>query len=169
MFTRAYEHINNNEYTGLILLDFKKAFDTVSHLILLYKLEHNGIRGVANKLLKAFLSDRFQFVSHHNLSCNISINKFGVPQGSNQGPLLFQVYINNIPNALNSNPRLFADDSYLNINAVTPSILSEKMNQGLTTVHKWSTANKITVNLEKSPCLIMPPKKTLSISNISTA
>ena len=80
------------------------------------------------------------------------MNKFSVPQGSNLGPLLFLIYINDYPNALNSNPRLFVDDTCLNINAVTPSILSEKMNQELTTVHKWTTANKIIVNPEKSHC-----------------
>ena len=90
-----------------------------------------------------------------------------MPQGSNLGPLLFLIYINDIPNALNSNPRLLADDTCLNINVVTPSILSKKMNQELSTVHKWTTANKITVNPEKSHCLIIPPEKTLSISNIS--
>ena len=167
VLTTAYEHINSKEYTGLILLDFKKAFDTVSHLMLLHKLEHYGIRGVANKLLKAFLSDRFQYVSHHSSSSDILINKFGVPQGSNLGPLLFLIYINDIPNALNSNPRLFANDTCLNINAVTPSILSVKMNQELTIVHKWTTANKTTVNPEKSHCLILPPKNILSISNTS--
>ena len=139
----------------------------VLHSILFYKLEHYGIRGVSNKLLKSFLSDRFQFASHHNSSSDILINKFGVPQGSNLGPLLFLICINDIPNALNSNPRLFADDTCLNTNTITPSNLSEKMNQELTTVHKWTTANKITVNPEKSYCLIIPPKKNLSISNIS--
>ena len=167
VLTTAYEHINNHEYTGLILLDFKKAFDTVSQSILLYNLEHYGIRGVANKLLKSFLSDRCQFVSHHNSSSDTLINRFGVPQGSNLGPLLFLIYINDIPRALNSNPRLFADDTCLNINAVTPAMLSEKMNLELTTVHKWTTANKITVNPQKSHCLIIPPKKNHCISNIS--
>ena len=167
VLTIAYEHINNHEYTGLIPLDFKKAFDTVSHSILLYKLEHYGIRGVANKLLKLYSSDRSQFVSHHNLSSDTVINRFGVPQGSNLGPLLFLIYINDIPHALNSNPRLFADDTCLNINAVTPAMLSEKMNLELTTVHKWTTANKITVNPQKSHCLIIPPKKNHRISNIS--
>ena len=99
VLTTAYEHINNNEHTSLIPLDFKKAFDTVSHSILLYKLEHRGIRGIANKLLKSFSSDRFQFVSHHNSSSDILINIFGVPQGSNLGLLLCQIYVNEVPNS----------------------------------------------------------------------
>ena len=136
VLTTAYEHIYNHEYTSLILLNFKKAIDTVSHSILLYKLEHYGIRGVANKLLKSVLSDRSQFVSHHNSSSDTLINRFGVPQGSNLGPLLFLICINDTPHALNSNPRLIAADTCLNISAVTPAMLSEKMNLELTTVHK---------------------------------
>ena len=57
-----------------------------------------------------------------------------MPQGSNLGPLLFLTYINDVPNVFNSNLRLFADDICMDINAVTPSILSEKMNQEQTTV-----------------------------------
>ena len=167
MLTTVYEHINNNEYSGLILLDFEKAFDTVSNSILFYELEHNGIRGVANKLLKSFLSDRFLIVSHHISSSDILINKYDVPHGSNLDPLLCLIYINDISNALNSNLRLFADDTCLNINAVTMSILCTKINQELSTVHKWTTASKITANPAKSHCLRILPKKTLSISNIS--
>ena len=133
-------------------MDFKKAFDTVSHSILLYKLEHYGIRGVANKLLKSFLSDRFQFVSHHILSSDTLINKFDVPQESNVGPLLFLICINDIPHALNSTSRSFADNTCWNTTAATPSILSEKINQELTTVPKWTKANKIRVNSKKSLC-----------------
>ena len=69
-----------------------------------------------------------------------------MPPGSNQGPILILFYINDSLYALNLNPRLFADDTCFNVNAVIPSILREKLNQELTTVHKWTTANKITAN-----------------------
>ena len=58
--------MNEGNYTGLVLLDFKKAFDTVCHSILLQKLEHYGVRGLTNQLLASFLENRKQFVSHLN-------------------------------------------------------------------------------------------------------
>ena len=62
VLTTAYDQTNDNKYIGLLLLDFKKAFDTVCHKILLSKLEHYGIRGVAHKLISYFLPDRQQYV-----------------------------------------------------------------------------------------------------------
>ena len=111
VLTSTCDQINNEQYTGLILLDFKKAFDTVCHRKLLHKLEHYGIRGEALKLLHSFLSNRQQFVSFQNLSSKTLTNNYGVSVGSNLGPLLFLIYINDVPNALNSIPRLFADDT----------------------------------------------------------
>ena len=91
--------------------------------MLLNTLEHYGIRGIALKLLKSFLTNRSQFVADQNLRTNDAVNRFGVPQGSILGPLLFLIYINDIPNALFSKPRLFADDTCLVIQAPNPSLL----------------------------------------------
>jgi len=70
----VYDKINDNEFSCLTLLDFKKAFDTVYHLILLHKLEHYSIRGVANKLLSSFLSDRQQYTAYNALQSKTSNN-----------------------------------------------------------------------------------------------
>ena len=114
-----------------------------------------------------FLADHFLSVSHPNLLSDTLLNKFSVRLGSNLCPLLFLTYINDILNVLNSNPRLFADNtSCFNINAVIPSILSGKMNQEITSVHKWTIANKTTVNTQKSHCFAITPKRHL-IPNIS--
>ena len=103
--TTSYNQINDYNSTGVILLDFQKAFDTACHTSLLSKLEHYGIRGVAHKFTSSFLFGRQQYLAHQDMQSEIVTNRFGVPQGSNSGPLLFLIYINDISNALNTTPR----------------------------------------------------------------
>ena len=97
--------MDDNECTSLTLLDFKKAFDTAKHSNLIKKLEHFGIRGGTLDLFTSFLTNRKQYVAYKDNFSDVAINKFGVPQGSNLGPLLFLTYINDVSNALNSRPR----------------------------------------------------------------
>ena len=112
VITSSFENIKDNLCTGLILLDLAKAFDTVSHDILLSKLDHYGIRGTAKDLLQSFLK-RKQFVFANGCKSNIENNNYGVAQGSTLGPLLFLVYANDLPSSVNCIPRLFADDTCL--------------------------------------------------------
>ena len=79
VITSSYDNINNSKFTALVLLDLRKAFDTVNHNILLNKIEQDGIRGVAYKLFSTFLSNRYQYVSLDNkqstckkISCGVS-------------------------------------------------------------------------------------------------
>ena len=112
-----YEKLINNLDKKLtscaIFLDLAKAFDTVSHDILLRKLEAYGIRGNALQLFESYLKDRFQFVQLDNVKSSISLIEFGVPQGSILGPLLFLIYINDLPAATKLFVKLYADDTFL--------------------------------------------------------
>ena len=88
--------LDNNNYVGGIFIDLQKAFDTVYHKILLSKLEHYGIRGTANDWFKSYLTNRRQYVSINGFNSTEEIMRFGVPQGSVLGPLLFLIYIHHV-------------------------------------------------------------------------
>ena len=95
-----------------MFLDLTKAFDTVNHNILLAKLHNYGIRGVANNLLRSYLTNRYQFVTIGNTSSSRQPTNCGFPQGSVLGPLLFLIYINDIANCRKiGKHRIFADDT----------------------------------------------------------
>ena len=87
----VYDAIEHNKFTALLLMDLRKAFDTVSHQILLQKLLHYGIRGPAYCLIESYLSNRQQFVSINNSASSLKSISIGVPQGSILGPLLFLI------------------------------------------------------------------------------
>ena len=103
--------MNKRHQTDLILLDFSKAFDCVPHQRLLHKLNYYGISGPTLYWIKSFLSDRTQHVSINGSHSALANVISGVPEGSVLGPVLFLLYINDITNQIQSNIRLFADDS----------------------------------------------------------
>ena len=95
-----------------VFIDLQKAFDTVDHEILLHKLKLYGIRGVANRWFRSYLTNRIQFVTYSGSNSKTKIISAGVPQGSVLGPLLFLIYINDLCNAIQfSQTSLFADDT----------------------------------------------------------
>ena len=89
--------LSNKQISLLLLIDFSKAFDMADQDILLDKLTHYGIRGVAHDWYKSYLSDRKQYVSLNDKSSSTLDMLYGVPQGSILGPLLFIIYINDTP------------------------------------------------------------------------
>ena len=92
------DSLSNHQVSLLLLIDFSKAFDMVDHNILLKKLQNYGIRGIALTWLKSYLENRTQFVTIDGINSSTKTIEYGVPQGSILGPLLFIIYINDLPN-----------------------------------------------------------------------
>jgi len=138
-----------------IIIDFKKAFDTVDHNILLSKLYHYGFRGHSLAYLQSYLLDRTQFVSlSDSISDQVPITH-GVPQGSILGPILFLIYINDLYVSLyDSSPILFADDTTLSY--IGPSLpqLIPIINGDLARLNNWIIADKLTLNLSKTHYIV---------------
>jgi sarcosine oxidase/L-pipecolate oxidase len=136
-----YEHLLDNIEQGLIngiaLIDLSKAFDLVDRRLLLQKLEEYGITPIAKKWFKSYLNDRYQVVQIASSLSNPALIKSGVPQGSILGPILFLIFINDLPGYVGSSkPFLFADDSTLISSGSDLHELSVSLKSDMTSVSR---------------------------------
>ena len=153
----CYENINDKLFTGLIMIDLKKAFDLVIHSILLQELEHYGFHGNVFNLFFTYLSNRQQYVSVNNVNFSTQYIKYGVSQGSVLGPLLFLLYINDLGNSCDSTPRLFADDTCVIAKATSSAQLEQQLNHELKQIAAWINANNLTINPSKTYAFVISP------------
>ena len=135
------QNVDANQQTDVILLDFSKAFDKVPHQRLLYKARYYGIDNNINSWIKDFLSNRHQKVMVDGSNSSVAPVLSGVPQGSVLGPLLFLLYINDLPESITSSTvRLFADDCivYRKIeNGKDAKLLQKDLNKLQTWERDW--------------------------------
>ena len=141
LLDKIVKALENGEYVIGIFLDFSKAFDTVDHNILLKKLEYYGIRGVCLDWFKSYLTVRKQYVTYNGIPSSTKLIQCGVPQGSILGPLLFLLYINDLPNVCKS-----------------LEILE------LLEIPTWLKINKLSLNVRKTHHMIFTTKRKVKPS-----
>ena len=149
-----YLNIDDGLTNAILFIDLKKAFDTIDHEILLSKLELYGFKGVSLNLFRDYLSDRTQVTVINNINSETSFISCGVPQGSILGPLLFLLYINDLPNCnLLSDVRMYADDTNLTFASKDPNELFSSLTHDLGNVKQWLDYNRLSLNVLKTKCL----------------
>ena len=156
-------NIDQGNVNAVVFLDLKKAFDTVDHSILLSKLSVYGLGGRVGSWFGSYLHSRKQkcYVNGH-----LSSYRFlpcGIPQGTILGPLLFLIYINDLPNCLtHSRPRMYADDTNLTFASNNVCDIDYKVNEDLHNVNKWLIANKLTLNQSKTEFMLIGSRQKLN-------
>ena len=148
--------LEKKETALLLLIDFSKAFDMVDHELLLQKLMHCGIRGAAYLWFKSYLSCRKQFVSLNGASSDVGKLEHGVPQGSILGPLLFLIYINDMPNIIpGAHFILYADDANIIITGKTIKEIDEKLELLLPKLKNWVRFSMLKLNTTKTKYMLI--------------
>ena len=165
--------LSNKQISVLLLLDYSKAFDMVDHAILIRKLEHYGIRGRALSWMKSYLENRTQYVTIDGKNSSSKQLTYGVPQGSILGPLLFIIYINDLPEISRiARFILYADDANIILSGTNIDDINEQLKLICNKLVKWVASNGLQLNLKKTNYMIFSRRKIdlpvpLKISNVA--
>ena len=154
--------MNSSLVTGVIFLDFKKAFDLVDHGILLKKLQHYLNIDTTNSIFQSYLTNRTQKVLLNGTYSALKNISLGVPQGSILGPLLFSIYINDLPLHLNNQGvecDLFADDTSIHGADKEIATVSKSLQNALDAVSEWCKTNSMIIHPVKTKSMVIATRQ----------
>lgn len=158
--------LNDNNSAIGIFLDIRKAFDTVNHDILLRKLQCYGFRGITLDFFRSYLSNRQQKVEISGVTSDVGAISSGVPQGSVLGPLLFSLYVNDLPDTLNVfSAVMYADDTVLLAAHHSPDELFKAANSEMDNVNNWFRSNGLQLNSSKTKFMVFQSPRTNRIED----
>ena len=162
-----YFIIDQGRTNAVVFIDLAKAFDCVSHEILLRKLELYGISGLTLDWFKSYLHEREQICVIGDSSSKLRTITCGVPQGSILGPLLFLIYVNDLPACLKySTARMFADDTNITTSNRSSVRLHRQLNHDLGNIQYWLLANRLSLNVLKTEYMYFA--SDYSLANLGT-
>ena len=149
VYDKLTELIDDGKSIDIVYLDFRKAFDSIPHERLLVKMKGYGINGNVIGWVRSFLADRKQRVRVGNSYSNKSDVTSGIPQGSILGPVLFTIFINDLPDALKVNCKVFADDTKI----YDDTTENKRIQEDLYSMQKWTELWNLYFNVAK--CKVM--------------
>ena len=155
-------NMDKDEITGLVFIDFRKAFDVIDHRLLLKKLSAYGASQKSVAWFQSYLEGRRQFVKLGQITSEQQSVKQGVPQGSILGPVLFLLFVNDMPLYLkNTTIDIYADDTTLSLSTNWNDIssLTDLLSKDLEDTEKWSRQNKMFINIEKTKSMLITGKR----------
>ena len=156
-------NIDIGNVNAVVFLDLKKEFDTVNHHILLSKLHIYGITGFYHEWLSSYLDNRTQKCVLNGSLSEVCTLKCGIPQGTILGPLLFLLYINDLPNCLShTEPRMYADDIHLTYSNGNIHSIQSSQNEDLLNINRWLTTNKLMLNRTKTEFMLIGSRQKLN-------
>ena len=154
--------MNDGKYVGCLMIDFRKAFDLVDHSILLQKLKLYRCDDNSLSWFESYLSDRTQRVSMNNKCSSSEHIKYGVPQGSILGPLMFLIFINDLPLALKdivTSIDLYADDTTIYDIQSDMQKLQQNLQKSLSLLNKWCRENGMVINTDKTKVMLITSRQ----------
>lgn len=143
-----------------VYTDFSKAFDRVNHNLLVAKIEAFGVGGTLLSWFRSFLTGRTQVVRYRNYCSRLIIVSSGVPQGSHLGPLLFNIFVNDVKKCLCGSFLMFADDLKL-YSTIKDSNSVDLLQVELNSLYEWSLSNFLPLNLDKCHIITFSRSKTV--------
>ena len=165
-------NLDNDCVSGMVLIDYRKELDMIDHTLLLKKLEVYGLSTETLQWFTCCLRNRRQLVKLGDKQSNVANFPHGIPQGSILGPLLFIVFINNLPFHVTSSAiDLYADDTTLTSCANYSSIdrLEQNLNSSVAEIAEWSVFNKLPINESKTKAILITGKRLPSKINYEMA
>ena len=156
-------NMDKTKFTGMVVLDLQKAFDTVNHDILLAKLDSIGLSEETTIWFKSYLCGREQFVEIDRSQSSLNHVTCGVPQGSILGPLLFLIYVNDMETSISSKCQLllYADDSVIVYSSDCVDEINKVLSEEMDKMYAWLTDNKLSLHLGKTEAILFGTNKKL--------